>query len=247
VKPYLPDTKEDNTASVSEYGEIEEDDTAEVTSSVGKAVAAVAEKPILNTLFSAEIAGVSTSIFDFSNLMSNTFDLTDRSRMLPQFRVKDGFKNEIRIKGMNFFAPNNMMTNGGFAASYMRTLDYNLKVGLELGLENIDKVTYNADTETFGSPENVFASSLSAVARYEMKSINYYNCHPFAQVQGGIGLNSDYVYGACAGIQYSSYYMPFALQVSYDYKAFNYDYGGTSANKEKFEKQGFAIGLIYKF
>ncbi len=236
-----------SNSSVSDYGDSADTDMPEIFTSVGQAIASEPESPFINTLFASTMKGVSTNIIDFSNMIDNAFNLTNNSSILPTFRINDGFKNEIRVKGMNFFAPTNMMTNGGLAVSYMRTLDYKIKVGLELGIENIDKVTYNTTTETIGTPKNVFASSLSAVARYEMKDLSLYNCHLFIQAQGGIGLNANYVYGGCAGIQYTNYYTPFAVQLSYDYKAFNYYYGGTSANSEKFEKQGFAIGLIYKF
>lgn len=154
--------------------------------------------------------------------------------------------NELQIKGLNVYNAN-LMTQGNISIAYLRNWNAGLKIGLELSFENISKVTFDSETQIFGEPQELFSPTLSALARYDADRFTLYNVHPFAQVLGGFGMNANYVYGGGLGLEYSKLYLPVAFQLSYDYKAFNYYYGGTSNNSDFFTKHGFSLGINYKF
>lgn len=155
--------------------------------------------------------------------------------------------NELHAQGLNIQQSNDFLINGSFALAYFRNWNGRISVGLEGAYENINKVVFNEDTQQFESPELANASSISALVRYDELALSLFNIHPFVQCQVGLSLNANYVYGGCVGLKYSPMYSNFGLQASYNYKAFQYYYGGTSANSEVFDKNGVAVSLIYRF
>jgi hypothetical protein len=156
-------------------------------------------------------------------------------------------KNELHAQGLNLYQGNDFLINGSMALAYFRNWNGRISVGLEGAYENINKVVFNENTQQFDSPELANAASISALVRYDELALSMFNIHPFVQCQVGLGLNANYVYGGCVGLKYSPMYSRFGLQASYNYKAFQYYYGGTSANSEVFEKNGLAVSLIYRF
>lgn len=154
--------------------------------------------------------------------------------------------NEISVKVMNPQQSNDFMTNGGFALTYYRKWKDGFKIGVEGGIENINRWSYDAQNGS-KSLSNSQALSLSGILRYDAEFLKYANINPFVQTFFGFGTNFNYLYGGTVGLMYNPPLTRFGIQAGYEYRKFDYYFGSDNTSTMSFEKSGATVSLIIKF
>lgn len=155
-------------------------------------------------------------------------------------------RNELTISAMNFNSAE-LLGDGAVTIGYIRNWKSGFSLGIEGAYEKIDRIVFDTENQLITGTRRSTAASVSSVIRYELDAAEFFGIKPFVSGRIGLAMNANYLYGACAGLNWCPRFMPFGIQAAYDYKSFNYYYGGTRENSENFNKQGFTIGLIYSF
>jgi hypothetical protein len=197
---------------------------------------------------------ISTSdLFRNSSTLGDLFN-TQSSFVVPinPFKYKCRFMdqinrdNEISLKVMNPYQTNNFITNGGLAITYYRKWKNGFKIGVEGGLENINRWTYDATNDS-KALSNSQALSLSGILRYDAEMLKFRNVNPFVQTFFGFGTNFNYLYGGTIGLMYNPPLTRFGIQAGYEYRKFDYYFGSDNTSTMSFEKSGATVSLIIKF
>lgn len=194
-----------------------------------------------------------SNLFNNTSSLGNLFDrqgsfVVQLNPFMYNSRFMDQVNrdNEISVKVMNPYMTTDFMTNGGLALTYYRKWKSGCKIGVEGGIENINRWTYNALTDS-KSLTNSQALSLSGILRYDAEFAHIGNVNPFVQTFFGFGTNFNYLYGGTIGLMYNPPLTRFGIQAGYEYRKFEYYFGSDNTSIMSFEKSGATVSLIIKF